>query len=329
MTTISVIVPAYNAARTIMKTIESVQQQTFPDFELIVINDGSTDRTLELLRTVKDPRIKIFSYENGGVSVARNRGIAHATGDFLAFIDTDDLWTSDKLELQLAALKQRPEAGVAYSWTSFMDDQGGAFHGAKSVFYEGNVYAKLLIGNFLDSGSNPLIRRQAIESVGVFDPKLTHGEDWELYLRLAARWPFVVVPLPQIFYRQTSGSAMSKIEVMERDALSIIEKAFRAAPLELQPLKNQSLAKLYQFLAQLYLRRMSDASRVKQASQKLQTAINLHPQILLDKNTQVLVLKLLLIRVLSHRLASYLLQFISKNRATRIHTDDEKAIIKI
>jgi glycosyltransferase involved in cell wall biosynthesis len=75
----------YNAARTIFKTIESVQQQSFPDFELIVIDDGSTDQTLELLTTVKDPRIKLFSYENGGVSVARNRGISHATGSLLHF----------------------------------------------------------------------------------------------------------------------------------------------------------------------------------------------------------------------------------------------------
>ncbi len=326
--TISVIVPAYNAARTILKTIESVQQQTFSDFELIVINDGSTDQTLELLGTVEDPRIKIFSYENAGVSVARNRGIAHATGDFIAFIDTDDLWTSDKLELQLAALQHQEEAGVAYSWTSFMDEQGGAFHAAKPIFFEGNVHAQLLLCNFLNCGSNPMIRRQAIESVGGFDPKLTHGEDWEFYLRLAADWPFVVVPLPQILYRQTSDSASSKIEVMELDTLSIIEKAFRTAPLEFQPLKNQSLANLYHFLAELYLRRTPDASGAKQASQKLQTAIRLHPQTLLNKETQVLALKLLLTRVLSHRIARYLLQLISKNRATRIHnSDDEKAMI--
>jgi glycosyltransferase involved in cell wall biosynthesis len=121
MQTISVVVPAYNAERTILETIASVQQQTFSDFELIVINDGSTDGTLEQLNTVKDPRLKVFSYENGGISVARNRGIAQATGEFIAFLDADDLWTPDKLELQLAALQQHPEVGVAYSWTCFMD----------------------------------------------------------------------------------------------------------------------------------------------------------------------------------------------------------------
>jgi len=328
MPTISVIVPAYNAARTILKTIESVQKQTFSDFELIVINDGSTDQTLELFSKVKDPRIKFFSYENGGVSVARNRGIAHATGEFIAFIDTDDLWTQDKLELQLAALQQHAIAGVAYSWTYSMDEQGKFCYADQSIFFEGNVYANLLVWNFLISGSNPLIRRQALESVGGFEPTLTHGEDWDLYLRLAANWPFVVVPQPQILYRRTEGSASDKIEVMEKDTLSVIEKAFRAAPLELQPLKNQSLANLYHFLVTLYLRRIPDAKGAKQASQKLQTAIRLNPRILLDKNTQISMFKLLLIQLISPKMATYLLQILSKIRATRIQDSNDGTVIK-
>jgi len=328
MPIISIIVPAYNAERTILKTIESIQQQTFSNFELIVINDGSADRTLEVLDTVKDHRLKIFSYQNGGVSVARNRGIAHATGEFITFLDPDDLWTADKLELQLAALQQHPEAGVAYSWTHYMDEQGEYFHADEPITFEGNVYADLLVKYFLSNGSNPLIRRQALESVGGFDPALTHAEDWDFYLRLAARWLFVVVPKPQILYRQSSSSASSKIEVMEKGALSVIEKAFQAAPLGFQPLKNQSLANLHQFLAHLYLKRISGAGGAKQASQKLQTAIRLNPRILLHKKTQILVIKLILIRVLSPRIASYLLQLSSTLRATRLQDSNaEKTLI--
>jgi glycosyltransferase involved in cell wall biosynthesis len=232
MPTISVIIPAYNAERTILETIASVQQQTFSDFDLIVINDGSKDRTLELLHNITDERLKIFSYENGGVCVARNRGISHATGEFIAFLDADDLWTSDKLEAQLTALQQHPEAGVAYSWTCFMREKGG-YYIEKSRAFEGNVYAKLLVTNFLHSGSNPLIRREAIESVGGFDTTLIPSEDWDFYLRLAARWSFVLVPKPQIFYRQSSGSNSSNVEKLEQATLSMFEKAFRAAPLEL------------------------------------------------------------------------------------------------
>lgn len=326
MPAISVIIPAYNAESTILKTIESVQQQSFLDFELIIINDGSTDRTLELI-DIQDSRIKIFCYENGGVSVARNRGTSHATGDFITFLDADDLWTPDKLELQIAALLKHPEAGVAYSWTCFLDEQGKSLYTANPVLFEGNVYAKLLLWNFLYSGSNPLIRRQALESVGGFDSTLTHGEDWEFYLRLAANWSFVVVPKPQVLYRQTSSSASSKIEVMEKEVLRAIEKAFLTAPLELQYLKNQSRANFYQFLAHLYLKRTPNMFGAKQAEEKLQTAVHLYLRTLLDRKTQVLLVKLLLIRLLSPEIASYLLQYISKIRSIRIKTSGENFLI--
>lgn len=322
---ISVVIPVYNGERTILETIASVQQQTFSNFELIIINDGSTDRTLELVNSVEDPRIKIFSYSNGGLSVARNRGISHATGEFITFTDADDLWTPDKLELQLAALQEHPDAGVAYSWTYYMDEKGESFHTSSTVLFEGNVHANLLLGNFLESGSNPLIRREAIESVGEFDSTLRYCEDWEYWLRLASRWPFVVVPKQQILYRQTSGSMSSNIDVVEKYHLIMIERVFQSAPLELQSLKNQSLANVYKFLAHLCLTRISGASGANLASQKLKKAISLYPQILLQKKTQILVLKLLLIRILSPRIASYLVQLLSKIRATRIQYSNNKA----
>jgi glycosyltransferase involved in cell wall biosynthesis len=305
MPTISVIVPAYNAERTVLHTIASIQQQTFYDFELIVINDGSTDRTLELLGTVKDPRLKVFSYKNGGLPVARNRGISHASGEFLAFLDADDLWTADKLELQLTALQQHPEAGVAYSWTRYMDEQGESFYPDRPVLFEGNVYAELLVNNFLSSGSNPLIRRQAIESIGEFDPAIPPCADWDFYLRLAARWSFVVVPKPQILYRQSSSSMSAKVEVMEKSLLILIEKIFRSAPLELQYLKNKSLCRVYQYLTGLCLDRTFDADEVKRAGQKLQFAIRLYPQTLLDKETQRCIMKWLLMRLLSPKVAKH------------------------
>ena len=290
MPTISVIVPAYNVERTILETVESVQQQTFSDFELIVINDGSTDRTLKLLNTVKDPRLKVFSYTNGGLPTARNRGISHATGEFLAFLDADDLWTPDKLELQLAALQQHPEAGVAYSWTYFKDEQGVHSYADESNRFEGNVYADLLVKNFLHNGSNPLIRKQAIESVGEFDPTLKSCEDWEFYLRLAAKWHFVLVPKPQILYRQSSGSMSSKVEVMEKYLLIVIERAFESAPLELQFLKPQSLTWVYKYGAQQYLKQSTSKIRdVNKAGSKLFKAIATNPKILLESYTQTLI----------------------------------------
>ena len=318
MPKISVIIPAYNAERTILETIKSVQQQTFSDFELIVINDGSKDRTLELLHSIKDERLRIFSYENGGLSVARNRGISHATGEFIAFLDADDLWTPDKLELQLAALQQHPEAGVAYSWTYFMKEQAGSlsFHPCASVFFEGNVYEKLLVSDFIYNGSNVLVRKQAIASVGEFDPAIPGCADWDYWLRLAARWSFVFVPKHQILYRQSSGAMSSKVEVMKKASLMAVEKAYRAAPPELQYLKKQTLTGFHIYCADLYLKHSSDISGVNQAGKNLWLAIRLQPQTLLNRNTQKLLLKFLLLRILSPETASNLIQFLSKMRAT-------------
>lgn len=303
MPTISIIVPVYNAEHTILETVVSVQQQSFSDFELILIDDGSTDRTLEQLNTVKDPRISIFPYQNGGVSVARNRGIAHAAGEFIAFLDHDDLWTPDKLELQLTALQQNPEAGVAYSWTCNMSQEGEFFEAGHSPSFTGNVYAELLRSNFIANGSNLLIRRQAIESVEGFDPTLAYCADWDFYLRLASRWHFVVVPKPQILYRQTSGSMSSKIDLLEKESLFVIEKTFQSAPSELQALKHQSLAIMYQYLAGMYLADVTNLHEVKQASQKLQMAIRLYPQLLLDRLTQRYVMKCLMMQLLSPTVA--------------------------
>jgi glycosyltransferase involved in cell wall biosynthesis len=290
MVTISVVIPAYNAERTILETLESVQQQTFSDFEVIVIDDGSTDRTRELVESIADDRIKVFSYPNGGMCVARNRGIYHATGEFIAPLDSDDLWTPDKLELQLAALQKHPDAGVAYSWTSdFIDGQEEISCRYDPVLFEGNVLPELLVRNFLNSGSNPLIRRKAIESVGEFDPACTLCADWDYWVRLAMQWPFVVVPKYQIRYRLSPYSGSAKVKAIEKDGLFTIEKVYSMVTPELQSLKSQTLADFYHYCAQQYLRYGKNVSEVNQAAPRIWKAIHLHPLNLFSKHTQGLI----------------------------------------
>lgn len=312
MPTISVIIPAYNAEKTILETIESIQQQTFSDFELIVINDGSTDGTLAILATISDPRLKVFSYENGGLPVARNRGIDRATGKYLTFIDADDLWTPDKLESQLAALTQHPEAGAAYSWTAFIDENSEFLYAWEPLFFEGNIYPQLLIENFISSGSNILVRRQYIEAAGRFDPTLKSAEDWDYYLRLAALCPFALVPQYQILYRRSSQSMTSKVDVMEANCLRVIERAFQAAPSELQSLKPQSLAHAYRFYAMLCIAHITSNAGVRQASQKLLKAIHFYPKTLLNRKTQRLLLKLILLNLIPYQLATRCSRFLAK-----------------
>jgi glycosyltransferase involved in cell wall biosynthesis len=290
MPRISVVIPAYNAESTIQKTVESVQSQTFSDIEIIVINDGSTDRTLDLLENISDSRLKIFSYENAGVCAARNRGIFHATGEFISFVDADDWWTPDKLEAQFNALKSHPEAGVAYSWTFFFYEHAGNKVPGHPAFFEGDVYAALLQENFLASGSNVLARRIAIEQVGEFDSTFPHCADWDYYLRLAAHCKFALVQKHQIIYRQSTTSMTStKIDGVEKQCLSMLNKAYQSAPAKYQHLKNHSFCWIYQYCTQQYLQYSTDLAGIQTAGQKFWQAVQLHPQILLEGYGQSLM----------------------------------------
>ena len=249
MPLISVIIPVYNGEKTIKETIGSVLQQTFADFELIAIDDGSQDKTLEIISSIEDSRIKVFSYPNAGLGASRNRGISLAVGEYISFLDADDVWTPDKLEAQLKALEENPLAAVAYSWTDLIDESSQFLRIGGHVTVNGDAYAHLLLVNFLENGSNPLIRREALMEVGGFDESIPSAADWDLWIRLSARYPFVAVPSPQILYRVNSTSMSTNVFKQEIETIKAIEKAFSQAPESLQYLKKYSLANVYKYLA--------------------------------------------------------------------------------
>jgi glycosyltransferase involved in cell wall biosynthesis len=319
MPTISVVIPTYNATKTVLDTIASVQAQTHRDIEILVINDGSTDNLLECLApTVTDARVKIYSYPNGGLPVARNRGIARSTGEYIAFIDADDLWTPDKLALQLQALESNPRAGLAYSWTYFMEEDGQRYHTDRPIWFEGDVLKDLMLWNFLCHGSNPLIRRSVIEAVGEFDPSLPSAEDWDYWLRIATQWEFALVPQPQIYYRQSGGAMSAKVEVMEQAQLEVLDRAFKRAPADLQAYRRQGMAKIYQYSAQLYLIHGKTRQTRRMVYQKLWQTIRLNPRFLADRKTQKLMLKALLVTLIPWQSAKQLLRRFSQGKAETV-----------
>ncbi|MGB6298580.1 MAG: glycosyltransferase [Rivularia sp. (in: cyanobacteria)] len=246
---ISIIIPVYNGEKTIKETIESVLKQTFTNFELIIINASSIDATLSIISQIQDERIKIFTYPKANVAVNRNRGINYATGNYISFLDADDLWTPDKLESQWQALQKNPQAGVAYSWTDYIDESSKFLKSGRRVKANGDAFSKLLLFNFLENGSNPLIRKQALEKVGNFDESLTAVQDGDMWLRLAAHYKFVCVENPQILYRTSANSMSTNVKRLEVASLQVIERAFSYPKAEkLQHLKKQSLSNLYQYL---------------------------------------------------------------------------------
>jgi glycosyltransferase involved in cell wall biosynthesis len=248
MPLISIIIPIYNGEKTIRETILSVLNQTFTDIEVLVINDGSTDSTLETISNITDPRLKVVSFPNAGLSASRNRGIKLASGEFISFIDADDLWTPDKLESQFNALNKTPETGVAYSWTNWIDESGQIIYGGGNHLFSGDVYTHLFLGDFIEGGSNVLIRRSALDEIGGFNETIQYSEDWEMWLRLATKYEFVSVPKPQILYRISSGSMSSNVLGMEAASLAIIQQAIAQSPQPIEHLKSHCLANRYKYL---------------------------------------------------------------------------------
>ena len=249
MVLVSVIIPAYNSESTIQATLDSVRAQSYTQLEIIVIDDGSQDSTVEIVASVAklDARIRWFSYSNAGPAIARNRGIEKATGDFLSFMDADDLWTTDKIEAQLAQLKKCPEAGLAYSFVNWIDGSDEFLRPGSHVKANGYALEQLLVGNFIDNGSNVLIRRDVISAVGKFNPQLPPSEDWDMWLRIAALYQFACIPKVQVLYRVLPTSLSSNVKKLSDTNLAVLDKFFSHHPDLKVKLGTQAYADRYRY----------------------------------------------------------------------------------
>jgi len=241
MPKVSVVIPAYNAMSYLPETLESVFQQKFCDFEVLIVDDGSTDLIQDwLTHNITDSRVKLIAQTNQGLSAARNTGIGHAQGEYIAFLDADDLWHPLKLEKQVDYLDQHPEVGLIYNWVAIINELSHPTGRVMKGNIQGNVLEEILQRNIIDCPS-VLVRRQCFEKVGLFDRTLRSVEDWEMWIRIAARYPFAVTQEPLVYYRQHSNNMSKNWRVMEQAFLQVIEKSFQSVPAELQYLKNNSL----------------------------------------------------------------------------------------
>jgi glycosyltransferase involved in cell wall biosynthesis len=240
---VSVIVPAYNASMTIERTLCSVMAQTYAHLEIIVVDDGSNDDTAAIVERVsrEDPRITLLRQSNKGVATARNLGIAHAYGEFVAPIDADDIWHPHKIEKQIAVIENGGDRiGLVYCYSKNIDEhdivtpQNGQQGEAR-----GSVYAPLVLSNFVGNGSSPLIRRTCLQEVGGYDSSLrargAQGcEDLAVYLAIAERWEIDLVPEYLVGYRIAAGSMSRNHFAMARSWELVIADARRGHP-ELSP----------------------------------------------------------------------------------------------
>ena len=236
---VSVILPAYNAATTIDETLKSALAQTHQRLEILVVDDGSTDATAEIVAAFakRDPRIALLHQPNAGVAAARNLAIEHARGSYIAPLDADDLWHPVKIARQVAAMRQGgPRVGVVYCWRRLIDVTGRIIPEYRLPYpHEGNVLAAVLLGNIPGNGSVPLIRRERLLDIGGFDTALhSQGaqgcEDLHLYVRLAERCDFALVPLFLVGYRTSPENMSSDPRRISRSEAIVLEQARQRHP---------------------------------------------------------------------------------------------------
>jgi len=201
MPTVSVIIPTHNRADMLKEAIESVRQQTFADWELIVVDDGSTDQTRDVVDACRtaDGRIRYAWQPPQGVCAARNRGFGVATGEFIGFLDDDDLWLPNKLAVQVEYLRTHPAVGFV-SCPMRVQGPHGRIEGMRPTHPFVNSFEALLIHNRIQS-TTPLVRRCWFERVGGFDPARARAADYDLWLRLARVVAFASTTEPLAVYR--------------------------------------------------------------------------------------------------------------------------------
>jgi len=221
---VTAIVPAHNAARYVQATLDSLRRQTDSALEILVVDDGSTDDTAERVARAaeQDGRLRLIRQPNAGVAAARNRGLEEARGDFIAFVDADDVWYPRAIE----RLRQRLQAagedcGLAYAWCVTLDESGRLEGDFRAALIQGHVSSTLVCHNFIGCASATLIRRDCLDEIGGFDCRFrargAQGcEDWDLYLRLAAKYTFAAVPEFLIGYRKHAQSMSTDWDAMVR-----------------------------------------------------------------------------------------------------------------
>lgn len=223
---ISIIIPTYNSAHMVCDTINSVLSSKEEDYEIIVVNDGSTDNTETVIASyLSDKRIKYIEQENKGLSGARNTGVLNAKGEYLVFLDADDIILPDKLTIQKNYLEENPDYDIAYSNSEwFIEDDFENTRKVNFPVYTEHIINHLIFGNFIHVNS-VMVRKDAIIKAGLFDEKLRELEDWDLWLRMALNGSkFGFTPGVHSKVRIRKGSMTSNQVRMNGTMVKVLEK---------------------------------------------------------------------------------------------------------
>jgi glycosyltransferase involved in cell wall biosynthesis len=267
---ISAVIPTYNYGRYIAEAVESALAQTMAPREVIVVDDGSTDDTEAVVRKFGD-KVRYIRQENAGVCAARNRGVAESTGEYIAFLDADDIWDPTKLEKQLAVFESDPEIGLVHCGMLEFDGETGETIALHLEGQKGWVADELLLWErpaIVGPGGTIMVRRGVFEEVGGFDEQMKVSEDWDFCYRVARRYKVGFVAEPMVNYRSHGAAAHRDIREMERGMGRFYEKAF-ANDVEVSRLRERSLGNYHRILAGSYLHAGQYGNFAKNAAKSL------------------------------------------------------------
>ena len=258
MPSVSVIIPTFNHSKLIVQTLESVFAQTFSDFEVLVVNDGSPDDTTGALRQfISAGRIRYFEKKNGGQADARNFGLARAQADLIAFIDDDDLWPRDKLEWQVDAMASSREVGMIFGSVRLFGSQDFELPGRGT--WPDPTFESIFDGCPLVSPGQSIIRKAAITEIGGFDKSIWGADDWDLYFRLGKKYQLKFVNKLSLHYRCHQSNASRDSRRMLKSCERVIIRHLSDVP---EMRRETTRSRATASLSHHYLRKLrSDSSR--------------------------------------------------------------------
>ena len=223
MPTVSVIIHTYNNEKFIAETVESVLNQTYKDYEIIVVDDGSVDGTRDALMPYMQ-KIRYHYKENGGIASAKNAGIGLSQAEFVAFLDHDDLWVPDKLQLQMEHFNENPQIGLVYAkYTSFRD--GKELRTKPEKGYSGWIFKELLSKSFIQT-STVVVKRECLDAVGPYDETFSLGDEYDMFLRIAQKFQCGFVDKGLTRYRVHDTNASNNDFLFDNENLGVYKKIY-------------------------------------------------------------------------------------------------------
>jgi glycosyltransferase involved in cell wall biosynthesis len=256
----SVVIPAYNRESLIIDALDSVYEQTYRPLEVIVIDDGSTDRTIQMVRKWIHAHSgsdlftgRLFCQENRGGNSARNRGIDLSAGKFIAFLDSDDVWSRDKLQKQISLFKE-PSVGGVYCGVQHIDLVSGRMTASCNRMYPvGWILDQILVRDVTAPTSTFVVRKAAFDKIGTFDIKLQARQDWDMWIRLASAYEIQAVPENLVQYREHSGPRTASDPMREIIAYQKIRQKYATLLSFLTPrLQKAAMANYHKRIGRIY-----------------------------------------------------------------------------